>query len=327
MTILEQTKQLCQMYGIKPARAKGQNFLISENVYDKIIQAARLSKDDTVLEVGPGFGFLTMKMAQKVKKVVAVEVDRELADVFKTEATAIAIKNIEIVHGDILSVVARSQSLKLGSAAAGTVLNLCSQPQVKVSNSFAERETSLKLGGTPRHDSGYKIVANLPYNITSIFLRKFLSEVENKPHMMVLMLQKEVVERILAKPGQMSLLAVSVQFYAQAEKVMDVPKENFWPQPQVESAIIKLQIAKFRMQNDNVKISIDEQKFFRMVKIGFSAKRKQLQHNLAAGLHIAKEQGRDFLKEIKLNEKARPQELSLDDWHKLYLVLDSRNML
>ncbi len=275
MNLLKQTKELCKIYEIHPARSKGQNFLIKEDVYQKIIESADLQKNDTVLEVGPGLGFLTTKLAEKVKRVVAVELDDKLAKILQMGIHASDIKNAEIINDDILT---------------------------------ASFEPLLNRKGE------YKIVANLPYNITSIFLRKFLSEIEHKPKMMVLLLQKEVVERIMAKPGQMSLLAVSAQFYTKAEKIADVPASAFWPQPKVDSAIIKLNVGTGHCPVHKK----DEKKFFRLVKIGFSAKRKQLQKNLSAGLHIEQDKIKEILKKNNLNEKVRAQELSLDDWRDLY---------
>src|SRR3989338_11457359 len=206
MDLLEQTKILCKLYNIIPARSKGQNFLISEKIYDDIVAAADLKTDDVILEVGPGLGFLTAKLALRLRsgqagksgRVIAVELDDKLAGVLKTGLLAKKIRNTEVVNGDIL-----------------------------------------KIPLAPFIKGGYKVVANLPYNITSIFLRKYL-EAEIKPELAVLMLQKEVAERITAKPGKMSLLAVSVQFYANAEIIKTVPRDFFWPKPEVDSAIIKI---------------------------------------------------------------------------------------
>jgi len=299
MDLLKTTKQLCQLYDIKPARSRGQNFLIKEEVYEKIIEAADLKKDDIVLEVGPGLGFLTTRLAKIVKKVVAVELDDKLAEVLRTGLMAQGIypvksgdagilpsaklfdrvKNVEVVNSDILKI---------------PPLNL---PLVK--------------GESPQ-GRGFKIVANLPYNITSIFLRKFLSA-ENKPAMMVLMLQKEVAERIIARPPKMSLLAVSVQFYSRSEIIDIVPANCFWPKPEVDSAIIKLIVetrGRASVQN--------EKEFFKLVKIGFSAKRKMLKNNLAAGFHITPEEAEKKVKKAGFNPKIRAQELSVEDWAKLF---------
>lgn len=266
MNLLEQTKKLCKLYNIIPARSKGQNFLINEAVYEQIIEAANLSTKDLVLEVGPGLGFLTAKLAKQADQVVAVELDDKLARVLKTAIATEKVENVQVVNQSILDF-----------------------------NDGFER---------------YKIVANLPYNITSVFLRKFISEVEHKPELMVLMLQKEVAERIVAKPGKLSLLAISVQFYAQAEIIATVPAADFWPAPEVASAIIRITVNKQL-------VKVDEKEFFRLVKFGFSAKRKMLKNNLASGYQLSQEEVVARLKQAGFNEKIRAQELSVEDWVRL----------
>jgi 16S rRNA (adenine1518-N6/adenine1519-N6)-dimethyltransferase len=282
MNLLEHTKNLCKLYHIIPARSKGQNFLIREEVYDEMVTAANLKTDETVLEVGPGLGFLTAKLAAQAGKVMAVELDDKLAGVLKTGLLAKGVKNVEVVNEDILK--------------------------------FSIFNSQFSI-------SKFKIVANLPYNITSIFIRKYL-EAENKPELMVLMLQKEVAERITAKPGKMSLLAVSVQFYAKAEIVRSVPKEFFWPKPEVDSAIVKITPNRppFNLpliNGENVSEAEVEKEFFRLVKFGFSAKRKMLKNNLAAGFKIDQTEAAEKIKAAGFNEKIRAQELSVEDWLKL----------
>jgi 16S rRNA (adenine1518-N6/adenine1519-N6)-dimethyltransferase len=275
MDLLERTKEICKLYDIWPSRSKGQNFLIKESVYDKIIAAANLSKDDTVLEVGPGLGFLTAKLAKAAGKVIAVELDDKLAAYLRDAITAGETDNVEIFNENILDFELKKITPNL---------------KFQISN--------------------FKIVANLPYNITSVFLRKFLSG-ENKPEEMVLMLQKEVAERICAKPGEMSLLALSVQFYAEPEIVAFAPKENFWPSPEIDSAIIKIKVKR------EEKRELDEKAFFRLAKIGFSAKRKMLKNNLAAGLRIAPAEAEKMLVAAGLEPKVRAEDLGLEDWVKL----------
>ncbi len=282
--LLAQAKRLSALYNFKPARSRGQNFLIRPRIYEQIIAAAELKKDDIVLEVGPGFGFLTVKLAEKVKKVIAVEVDKKLAEILEMGLVVKKIKNVEVINKDILKVRVETLPLAMGGA--------------KLDN--------------------YKIVANLPYNITSYFLRKFLSA-PKKPELMVLMLQKEVAERICAQPPQMSLLAVSVQFYAQPQIIGFVDRGNFWPQPEVDSAIIKIKIRSLRPK-------VDEKRFFQMVKFGFSAKRKMLKNNLAAGYRIKPLEIEKWLKLADFKPTIRAQELSLEDWFKLFAVLE-KNML
>jgi 16S rRNA (adenine1518-N6/adenine1519-N6)-dimethyltransferase len=273
MSLLEQTKKICELYDIHPSRSKGQNFLIEEKVYDEIISAARLSKEDTVLEVGPGLGFLTAKLSKAAGRVVAIELDDKLSAYLRDAIDAGETDNVEIVNENILDINLQSPTFNL-------------------------------------QNLNYKIVANLPYNITSVFLRKFLTT-ENKPKEMALMLQKEVAERICAKPGDMSLLALSVQLYSRPEIISYVPKNCFWPVPKVDSAIVKLSIS-----NEQSVIK-DEKNFFRLAKFGFSAKRKMLKNNLAGGLQIKSAEAEKILVKIGLDSKVRAEDLSLPDWQKL----------
>ncbi|MFH0955910.1 MAG: 16S rRNA (adenine(1518)-N(6)/adenine(1519)-N(6))-dimethyltransferase RsmA, partial [Candidatus Falkowbacteria bacterium] len=258
----------------KPARSKGQNFLIREEIYDDIVAAANLKLDDIVLEVGPGLGFLTAKLAKQAGRVIAVELDDKLVEVLRTGLLAQGIKNVEVVNEDVLKFTSK---------------------------------TSL----TPLFKGSYKIVANLPYNITSIFLRKFL-EMENKPKLMALMLQKEVAKRICAEPGDMSLLAVSVQFYAKPEIVQIAGRENFWPQPEVDSSVVKISPHASFLAGEK------EKDFFRLVKFGFSAKRKMLKNNLAAGFKMSQNEAENKISKAGFNPKVRAQELSVGDWLKLF---------
>ena len=169
----------------------------------------------------------------------------------------------------------------------------------------------------------YKVVANIPYHISSRILELFLSR-ENKPELVVLLVQKEVAERICAKPGEMSTLAVSVQLYGKPEIVDIVPANSFFPAPKVDSAILRIAIYNLQLSIFN-KLPIAnyqseqklEQAFFRCVHVGFSSKRKTLVNNLASGFHIDKKEAFDIIKSIGLRETARAQELSIEDWKKL----------
>jgi len=224
-----------------------------------------------VLEVGPGLGFLTEKLAKTAKKVIAVELDKKLAGILTAGFLSKSIRNVSIINEDILNFR---------------------------DDFFAGQN--------------YKIVANLPYNISSIFLRKFLSSAQ-PPETMVLMLQKEVAERIVAQPPQMSLLALSVQFYAEAEIISLVPPTAFWPQPEVDSALIKI----VRKASAN-QPQVDAKLFFRLLKIAYSAKRKMLKNNLANGLHLPMAEVENIIVKSGHNPKIRAQELSLENWLNLF---------
>jgi 16S rRNA (adenine1518-N6/adenine1519-N6)-dimethyltransferase len=165
-------------------------------------------------------------------------------------------------------------------------------------------------------DTKYKIVANLPYYITSPVIRLFL-ETQYPPKEMILMVQKEVAERICAKAGKMSILAVSVQYYAQPEYLFTVPNEFFEPMPKVESAVIKITRNKKQETRENEEVK----KFFRIVRAGFSAKRKTLVNNLSGGLSIEKKEIEEKLISIGFSKNTRAQELGVEDWKKLGKML------
>ncbi|RJQ31950.1 ribosomal RNA small subunit methyltransferase A [Candidatus Parcubacteria bacterium] len=262
-------QKIFQQYGIKPLESRGQNFLINDEISNKIIASACLSADDVVVEVGPGLGILTRRLATTAKKILAVEIDKKLAALLKKNFKEF--NNIEIINEDIL------QAFSIRSELQGI---------------------------------NYKIVANLPYNITSIFLRKFLTE-KPGPKEMILMVQKEVAQRICARPGKMSLLSVSVQFYSRPEILFYVPRENFYPRPEVDSAVIKLSVNNTLLTDGT---GVSEKEFFKTVKIGFSSRRKQLHNNFSAGFKIKNEAAKELLTRAGLEETSRAQELTLKNW-------------
>ncbi|MFA5471907.1 MAG: 16S rRNA (adenine(1518)-N(6)/adenine(1519)-N(6))-dimethyltransferase RsmA [Acholeplasmataceae bacterium] len=277
MTLAQRMKELCQIYDLHPSRSKGQNFLVTESVYDDIVAAAELDKKDTVLEVGPGLGFLTARLAKEAGQVVAVELDDKISALLQIALDSQTVENVTLLNQDIL----RFNPSDLPAA--------------------------------------YKIVANLPYNISSIFLRTFLEQ-KNYPERMVLLLQKEVAERLLAKPGGMNLLALSVQFYSQPEIIRLVKSGNFWPEPKVDSALVRLKLDSSR--SDGYSDS-EKKAFFRLARVGFSAKRKMLKNNLAAGLGIDLTLAIELLKSANLPLQVRAEDLSLDDWQKLFATARS----
>lgn len=286
MSLFLQTQELCQKYNIRPARSKGQNFLIDEEAYDAMTEVADLKKNDVVLEVGPGLGFLTERLAHRTQKVFAVELDDKVTSVLKKRLQTEKISNVTIYNEDILN----------------------------FTNSWAEDVGVVK--------DKLKVVANLPYNITSFFLRKFISgnEADIKPTSLTLMLQKEVGERLAASAGDMSLLAISVQVYAAVTLHDYVPPQSFFPSPKVGSIIVSIQRTDHYLKQLEA-LEITEKIFFRLVKIGFSARRKMLHANLRAGLRISKEVILTAFKQAKINENVRSQELSIEDWLKLIAAL------
>lgn len=266
---------------LRAKKSLGQNFLKDAEVLGRIIKAAQLTSGDVVVEVGPGQGALTELLAGVCKKVVAIELDDRLIEPLHTKF--VGNKNVEIIHDDILK------------------LNL---PELITKE--------LEAGGV----KSYKVVANIPYYITAPIIRLFL-ETKLPPSEVIFMVQKEVAERIAAKPGEMSILAVSVQYYAKAEFLFTVFKESFFPVPKVDSAIIKIT----RNNNQEAVTKEEVKKFFRIVKSGFSAKRKTLINNLSNGLQIDKKVIEEKLGSIGFSPSVRAQELGVEDWKSLACLL------
>lgn len=262
------------MNKIRPLKRLGQNFLIDKSVVRKIIKAANLKKDDVVLEIGPGLGALTKKLAKIPVKVLAVEKDKRLCEILRADLKEF--KNVEIVHGDILKLA----------------------------------ETRSLLDNRDR----VSVVANLPFYITAPVIRKFL-ESEKPPKEMVLIIQKEVAQRICAKSPRLNLLAVSVQFYSKPEIISYVSKKSFWPQPEVDAAIIKI---KPQINADIKQIYAD---FFKVVKAGFAHPRKQLVNNLSKELKLNKSELSSLLKGCGIKPSQRAETLTINDWLKLTKVL------
>ena len=265
---LKDIKNTLKEYEIRPSKRLGQNFLIREDVADKVLKAGEISSSDTILEIGPGLGSLTFKLAASAKKVIAIEKDKRMADILKK---SINNPNAEIIRGDILK--------------------------------FDINDLGLR---------GYKIISNLPYCISSPVIRKFLEE-KKKPELMVLMLQKEVAQRIKAKPPFMNILAVSVQIYAQVEIEEYVSKKSFWPEPKVDSAIVKIII-----KDNYLKEIKDIDMFFKIVKAGFSHPRKQILNNFSKVLKLEKKDIEEWLKENNIDSKRRAQTLKIEEWLALY---------
>lgn len=284
LTSVQTIKSLLKKYNIHPRKYLGQNFLISRKVLGEIIEAAELSKEDTVLEIGPGIGVLTLELAKKAKKVIAVEKDPKMVEIVRDVLTVLNVKNVEIVQSDVLKLQTKNYKLP----------------------------------------TNYRVVANIPYYITSPVIRMFL-EAENKPKSMVLMTQKEVSQRICAKPPKMSLLSVSVQFYAEPEIISYVPKRYFWPRPKVDSAILKISPLDFAQgkQIDADLPQIHTNLFFEIVKAGFSSKRKFLANNLSRVLKKDKKEIKKILIQAKINQKSRAENLDIEDWIKIYKKLST----
>jgi len=267
---------LLKKYRVRPSKRLGQNFLIDKGLITKLIRAANFKPKDIILEIGPGIGTLTIELAKKVKKVIAIEKDQKMVEILKE--TLEDFKNVEIIKGDIL----KFRILDFG---------------------FPDRDG---------FSSNYKVVGNLPFYLTAPVIRKFLEVIEVKPCQMILVLQKEVGQRICTKPPDMNLLAVSVQFYAKPKIVSYISKKSFWPSPTVDSAIVK--ISAF----DRRRKSAFNQRFFKIVKAGFSHPRKQLINNLSRGLKIERNEVEGWLLKNNIRPSQRAETLSVEDWINLW---------
>jgi 16S rRNA (adenine1518-N6/adenine1519-N6)-dimethyltransferase len=278
------TQTVKRLLGSLDARAKkslGQNFLIDSGVLRKIVEAADLSPRDIVIEVGPGLGVLTAELAKRAGHVIAVELDDNLAVLLKKNLASAF--NLAVVHEDILKITPSALLASAGLASG----------------------------------QSYKVVANLPYYITSAVLRHFL-EADARPFEMVVMLQKEVAKAITAAPGAMSLLSVAVQFYGEARIVSNVSAHSFYPAPKVDSAILKIRLY------PKLPITLDQSdSFFRLVRAGFCANRKQLVNSLSQGLVVTKEEVRPLLEKAGIEHTRRAETLAIAEWVNLWEAFDA----
>lgn len=269
-------RALLDRYDIRPSKGLGQSFLVAPWVYDRILEAAQLSPDDVVLEVGPGLGTLTYRLAQTARQVVAVELDQRLLMVLRDTLRGCA--NVTVHQGDILET---DVPALLAPWTAGA------------------------------DQAPYKVVANLPYYITSRALRHLLTA-KMRPQSMTLMVQAEVADRIIASPGEMSLLAVSVQLFGAPRRVCRVPADAFHPRPNVDSAVLGVEL----YREPRVPEALLE-RFFAVARAGFQQKRKQLHNSLTANLSLPGSVVQRALERADIAPNRRPQSLDVDDWARL----------
>jgi len=266
LTSLQTIQQLLKKHGLRPNKRLGQNFLIDRATLDQFIDTADLTMKDTVIEIGPGLGTLTVQLAKHAKKVIAVEKDKKLIPILNEVARQNT--NIEIVNKDILEF-------------------------------------------NPPKNGLYTLAGNIPYYLTSRLLRVFL-ESDYPPQNIILIVQKEVAQRICAKPPEMSILSISVQFYAEPRIISYVLRSSFWPMPDVDSAIIRIcPVAVANSGNTNPSL------FFRIVKAGFSSPRKQLANNLSRGLKIPRRFIEQWLARASIDLTARAETLTVNQWKAL----------
>lgn len=268
---------LLRTHGLHARKHLGQNFLADPAILERIVAAADLSRQDTVLEAGAGLGSLTRPLARQAGRVVAVELDDHLVEILRDRTAGLP--NVEILHADIL----------------------------RISD----------LGFRHR---GYKLVGNLPYYITSAILRRFL-ERKPQPELMVVTVQREVANRIVAGPGDMSLLAVSVQFYGQPRIVTRIKAGAFYPPPKVDSAVLRIDIGE--QPAVALPSGQDETGYFRVVRAGFGQRRKTLRNALSAGLGMPSQRVENALAQAGIDPRRRAETLSLQEWAEATQTLEA----
>jgi 16S rRNA (adenine1518-N6/adenine1519-N6)-dimethyltransferase len=277
-SLLSQTRKLLQSYDLRAKKRLGQHFLVNSAVLHKITRAAGLSTDDVVLEIGPGIGILTAELVKQAGWVISVELDQNLIKLLKDSFSAYP--NFSLVNRDILAI----EPLDLIEA---------EKPG---------------LPGNLALSRKYKLVANLPYYITQPIIRHFC-EAALKPELMVIMVQKEVAQNIVAQPGEMGILAVSVQYFGRPEIIDYVPAGNFFPVPKVDSAILKISL----YPSPRLKVT-SENSFFKVVRAGFCARRKQVANSLSQGLAISKTEVISLMQKAGVSPQKRPEVLTLEEW-------------
>lgn len=271
-------KEILEKHGFKFSKSLGQNFLIDGNIVRKIVENGNITSEDYVIEIGPGMGTLTEELALKAKKVLAIEIDNTLIPIL--EETIGKYNNVEIIHGDIL--------------------------KIDLQKIIEER-----LDG-----GSVKVVANLPYYVTTPIIAKLIEDNLNLESIIV-MVQKEVAERMAAGSGgkEYGSLSVFVNFYSKPEIVLKVPKTVFMPQPKIDSAVIKLTINKELPE-------VDKEKFFKIVKAAFSKRRKTILNSLSTyGFNIEKGTIKEVLESLDISLDSRAENLSVEDFIKISKTL------
>ena len=283
-SLLAQTRRLLRQSNLRVKKGLGQHFLIDEAVLETITSVAELTPSDVIMEIGPGLGILTRELVKQAGWVMAIELDRKLVTIL--EQTLSSFDNVTIINEDVL----------------------------KIDPVALLQEQKTRFPPTINSPFSYKVVANLPYYITSPVLRHFL-EASVKPQFMVVMVQKEVAEAIVARPGQMSVLSISVQLYGEPRIISYVPAHCFYPVPEVDSAILRVDL-----YPQPVVAVTDENSFFELVRAGFTASRKQIGNSLAQGLGKPKAEVLSLLAEASIVPQRRAETLTLEEWARLWQI-------
>ena len=275
MNLYEETRFIMKQNNITANKNLGQNFLINEEVVDSIVENAGVTKNDLVIEIGPGLGTLTSRLLEKAGEVICVELDRKMITILEKRFKLY--ENLELINDDILKI---------------DLNKLISQNKIN----------------EIKH---VKIVANLPYYITTPIIMKLLEERLDIESITV-MIQKEVAQRLAAQPGTSDVgsITYTIWYYTEPKIVLEVPKESFIPAPEVTSSVIKLDILK----QPRIEVK-DEKQFFKIIKVAFMQKRKTLINALVNGkIFQNKEEAKKCLEELKIDEKIRGEKLTLEQY-------------
>ena len=275
-SILEETKFIMKKYNIRANKNLGQNFLVNEDVVNKIVDCSQIKKEDLVIEIGPGLGTLTKCLLEKAGKVICIELDTKMLQILEDRFSLY--DNFELINNDVLKV---------------------------------DLKSIIKTEKESQKINNVKIVANLPYYITTPIIMKLLEE-ELELESITVMIQKEVADRLIAIPGQKDTGAItySVYYYASSEGILEVPNSSFIPEPEVTSKVIKLNIRKEPIVKPK-----DIEKMFKIIKYAFTQKRKTLLNSLTNNkVFDSKQQGIEVLKSLNINENARPEELTIEQF-------------
>ena len=281
--ILEETRFIMKKYNIRANKNLGQNFLINEEVVKNIVGCSNIEKEDLVIEIGPGLGTLTKYLLEKAGKVICIELDTKMLQILEDRFSLY--DNFKLINNDVL--------------------------KVDLKNIIEKEKEEGKI-------KNVKIVANLPYYITTPIIMKLLEE-ELELESITVMIQKEVADRLIATPGEKNTGAItySVYYYADSEAIIEVPNSSFIPEPEVTSKVIKLNIRK----EPAVKPK-DKEKMFKIIKYAFMQKRKTLLNSLTNnGVFKNKTQGTEILNSLGIKENVRPEELTLEQFEKISNIL------
>lgn len=274
--IYDETKFLMKKYGITANKKLGQNFLIDDNVIEKIVDSSGITNEDLIIEIGPGLGTLTKELLEKASKVICIELDDRMISILKDRF--FMYNNFEIINEDVL--------------------------KVDLNKLINENKKNGKIKNA-------KIVANLPYYITTPIIMKLLEE-ELDIESITVMIQKEVADRLTEIPGGKNggAITYTVYYYAEAKEILTVPNNSFVPEPEVESEVIRL-----TLRNKPVIEVVDEHKFFALIKASFMQRRKTLLNAISnSGLNIGKERMEQILQDLNIDTRIRGEALTIEQF-------------